>query len=119
MLNKYEQLIESIPVWNKFLNTDLSAECIRPIMVAHQNIMEELNFVAQEKKAILEKYNGRIENGAVVIDNKEDVDKYNADVAYLMGGDINVAPITIKSSQIGSKISPALAITLQDLVRIV
>lgn len=116
---KYSQLIESLPVWNKFLNIDLSAECIRPVMAMHQALMEELNFIAREKKSILEKYNGRIDNGMVVIDNKEDVDKYNADIEYLMGGEVNIEPINIKSSSIGSKLSPALAITLRDLVRIV
>ena len=116
---KYEQLVENLPVWNKFLNTELSADCIRPVVAMHQALMEELNFVAQEKKSILEKYNGRIDNGTVVIDNKEDVDKYNADIEYLMGGEVNIESITIKSSQIGSKLSPALVITLQDLVNIV
>ena len=116
---KYGQLIENLPVWNKFLNTDLAAEYIRPVVSMHQKIMEELNFIAQEKKSILEKYNGRIEGGVVVIDNKDDVDKYNADVEYLMSNDINIESITIKSSGIGSKLSPALAITLQDLVNIV
>lgn len=116
---KYEQLIENLPVWNKFLNTELSAECIGPIVLMHQKLMEELNFIAQEKKSILEKYNGRIEGGMVIIDAKEDVDKYNADIEYLMNSEINVSPITIKSSQIGSKLSPALAITLKDLVNII
>lgn len=116
---KYEQLIENLPVWNKFLNTELSAEHIRPVVSMHQKLMEELKFIAQEKKSILEKYNGRIEGGAVVIDNKEDVDKYNADIEYLMSEEININPITIKSSNIGSKLSPALAIALKDLVNIV
>lgn len=116
---KYGQLIENLPVWNKFLNTELSAECISPIVLMHQKLMEELNFIAQEKKSILEKYNGRTEGSVVMIDAKEDVDKYNADIEYLMNSEINILPIAIKSSQIGSKLSPALAITLKDLVNIV
>lgn len=115
---KYVQLIENLPVWNKFLNTELSAECIGSVVAMHQKLMEELNFIAQEKKLILEKYNGRIDDGVVVIDTKEDVDKYNADIEYLMASEINILPISIKSSQIGSKLSPALAITLKDLVNI-
>ena len=116
---KYGQLIENLPVWNKFLNTELAAEYVRPVVSLHQNLMEELNFIAQEKKSILEKYNGRIEGGAVVIDNKDDVAKYNVDIEYLMNNDINIEPVIIKSSGIGSKLSPALAITLKDLVNIV
>ena len=116
---KYEQLIENLPVWNKFLNMELAAEYIKPIVSIHNVLMEELNFIAQEKKSILEKYNGRIEGGVVVIDNKDDVDKYNADIEYLMKSEINIAPINIKSAGIGSKLSPALAITLKDLVNIV
>lgn len=116
---KYEQLIENLPVWNKFLNTELAAEYIRPVVMMHQDLLEELNFIAQEKKAILEKYNGRIEGDAVVIDNKEDVDKYNADIECLMSDEIKIDPITIKSTGIGSKMSPALAIALKDLVHIV
>ena len=116
---KYGQLIENLPVWNKFLNTELAAEYIGPVVSMHQKLMEELNFIAQEKKSILEKYNGRIEGGMVVIDSKDDVAKYNGDIEYLMNDSINIEPITIKSSSIGSKLSPALAITLQDLVNIV
>ncbi len=116
---KYRQLIENLPVWNKFLNIELSAECIKPVIAMHQALMEELNFIAQEKKSILEKYNGRIDGGVVVIDNKEDVDKYNADIECLMDSEINIKPIDIKSSNIGSKLSPALAITLKDLVNII
>ena len=116
---KYEQLIENLPVWNKFLNIELAAECIKPVITMHKTLMEELNFVTQEKKSILEKYNGRIANGVVIIDNEEDVNKYNADIEYLMNGEINVEPINLKSSNIGSKLSPALAITLKDLVNII
>jgi hypothetical protein len=116
---KYGQLIENLPVWNKFLNVELAAECIKPVVTMHQALMAELDFVAQEKKSILEKYNGRIENGMVIIDVKEDVDKYNADIEYLMNGEIKVEPINLKSSHIGSKLSPALAITLKDLVNII
>lgn len=116
---KYEQLIENLPVWNKFLNIELSADCVIPVVSMHKALMEELNFIAQEKKAILEKYNGRIEGNTVVIDEKEDVDRYNADILYLMDSEINIDPIVINSSSIGSKLSPALAIALQDLVHIV
>ena len=116
---KYNELIENLPVWNKFLNLEVSAICVQPIMATHKTIMDELNFIAQEKKSILEKYNGRMENGVAVIDNKEDVEKYNADIDFLMNGDMNIKPISIKSVDIGSKLSPALAITLQDIVRIV
>lgn len=116
---KYSQLLESLPVWNKFLNIELSAECIKPVMTMHQALMGELDFIAQEKKSILEKYNGRIEDGRVVIDNKDDVEKYNADIEYLMNGEINIEPINLRSSSIGSKLSPALAITLKDLVNII
>ena len=116
---KYGQLIENLSVWNKFLNTELAAEYINPVVSIHKTLMEELNFITQEKKSILEKYNGRIEGGVVMIDNKDDVDKYNEDIEYLMNTDMNIKPMTIKSSGIGSKLSPALAITLQDLVNII
>lgn len=116
---KYAQLIENLPIWNKFLNIELSAECIGPVVAMHQALMGELNFVTQEKKSILEKYSGRIEDGRVVIDNKDDVDRYNADIEYLMNGEINIEPINLKSSSIGSKLSPALAITLKDLIHII
>ena len=75
--------------------------------------------MAQEKKSITEKYNGRIVDGVVVIDKEDDVEKYNADIEYLMNGEINIEPINLKSSSIGSKLSPAMAITLKDLVKIV
>lgn len=116
---KYKQLVENLPVWNQFLNVELAAEYIDPIVTMHHTLMEELNFIAQEKKSLIEKYNGRIDSGVVVIDNKEDVDKYNADIEYLMDSEINIEPIVINSVNIGSKISPALAITLKDLVRII
>lgn len=116
---KYSQLIENLPIWNKFLNIELSAECVAPVIAMHQAIIEELDFIAQEKKSILEKYNGRIDGGRVVIDVKDDVDKYNADIEYLMNGEINIEPINLKSSSIGSKLSPALAIAIKDLVRII
>ena len=116
---KYAQLIENLPIWNKFLNIELSAECIRPVVAMHQALMGELDFVAQEKKSILEKYSGRIEDGSVVIDDKNDVDKYNADIEYLINGEINIEHINLKSSSIGSKLSPALAITLKDLINII
>lgn len=116
---KYSQLIESLPVWNKFLNIDLSAECIRPVVAMHQALMGELDFIAQEKKSILEKYNGRLDGDRVIIDDKDDIEKYNTDIEYLMNGEINIEPINLKSSSIGSKLSPALAITLKDLINIV
>lgn len=116
---KYAQLVENLPIWNRFLNIELSAECIGPVVAMHQALMRELDFIAQEKKSILEKYSGRIEDGRVVIDNKDDVDKYNADIEYLMNGEINIEPINLKSSSIGSKLSPALAITLKDLIHII
>ena len=116
---KYGQLIENITVWNKFLNIEVSAEYIKPIVEMHNVLINELNFIAQEKKSILEKYNGRIDAGKVIIDNKEDVSKYNADIEHLMSSEINVTPITLKSSSIGSKISPALVIALEGVVSIV
>jgi hypothetical protein len=116
---KYSQLIESLPVWNKFLNIDLSAECIRPVVTMHQALIGELDFIAHEKKSILEKYNGRLDADRVIIDDEDDIEKYNADIEYLMNGEINIEPINLKSSSIGSKLSPALAITLKDLINIV
>ena len=116
---KYSQLIENLPVWNKFLNIELSAEYIEPVVTMHQTLLGELDFVAQEKKSIIEKYNGRIIGGVVVIDDKDDIEKYNADIEYLMNGEINIEPINLKSSSIGSKLSPAMAIALKDLVKII
>ena len=116
---KYSQLLENLPIWNRFLNIELSAECIGPVVAMHQALMGELDFIAQEKKSILEKYNGRLDGGRVIIDDKDDVEKYNADIEYLMNGEINIEPINLKSSSIGSKLSPAMAITLKDLVNII